>query len=82
LWWWCRLFDLIRVKEPRFRAAFYMALRNTLVAPTLDAAVAIAYEGGLAHLGSTGLVGVMRAEACEGRGRQQEELCLVVGWSL
>lgn len=38
-----RLFDLIRVKDPRFRAAFYFALRDTLVAADIDQATRIAY---------------------------------------
>ncbi|KAE8234564.1 hypothetical protein CF326_g388 [Tilletia indica] len=38
-----RLFDLIRVKDERFAAAFYFALRDTLVAPDLVTANRIAY---------------------------------------
>eukprot|EP00727_Mastigamoeba_balamuthi_P004554 m51a1_g14097 putative structural maintenance of chromosomes protein 4 (1237) ;mRNA; f:82387-87578 len=38
-----RLVDLIKLKNEKFRPAFYHALRNTLVAPNLDAASAIAY---------------------------------------
>lgn len=40
-----RLFDLVRVSDPKFRPAFYHGLRDTLVAENLDKAVAMAYEG-------------------------------------
>ncbi|KAI0640132.1 RecF/RecN/SMC protein [Trametes polyzona] len=40
-----RLFDLIKPKEPRFAPAFYKALRDTLVADTLDQANRIAFGG-------------------------------------
>lgn len=40
-----RLFDLIEISQPRLRPAFYMALRDTLVASSLDIAVKIAYVG-------------------------------------
>ena len=40
-----RLFDLVTVKEAAFKAAFYMALRDTLVAKDLDSAVRVAYVG-------------------------------------
>lgn len=40
-----RLYDLVRVADERFRAAFYFALRNTLVASDLDQAVRVAYQG-------------------------------------
>lgn len=33
-----RLFDLVRVKEPALRLAFWYALRNTLVVPDMDSA--------------------------------------------
>lgn len=39
-----RLFDLVRVKDNKFRTAFYFALRNTLVAPNLDTATKVAYS--------------------------------------
>ncbi|KAG1714925.1 Structural maintenance of chromosomes protein 4 [Nymphon striatum] len=38
-----RLFDLVRVKEPKLLNAFYFALRNTLVANNLDQATRIAF---------------------------------------
>jgi structural maintenance of chromosome 4 len=38
-----RLFDLIKPKEPRFAAAFYKGLSNTLVANDMDQATRIAY---------------------------------------
>ncbi|KAK0528142.1 Structural maintenance of chromosomes protein 4 [Tilletia horrida] len=38
-----RLFDLIKVKDERISAAFYFALRDTLVAPDLPTANRIAY---------------------------------------
>lgn len=38
-----RLFDLIRVEDPRISAAFYFSLSNTLVANDLDQATRIAY---------------------------------------
>lgn len=38
-----RLFDLIKPKEPRFAAAFYKAVGNTLVAENMDQANRIAY---------------------------------------
>ena len=38
-----RLFDLVRVREERVRLAFYFALRDTLVADSLDQASRIAY---------------------------------------
>ena len=41
-----RLFDLITPSDPALLPAFYMALRDTLVAKDLDAAVAMAYQGG------------------------------------
>jgi structural maintenance of chromosome 4 len=40
-----RLFDLITPKDVSLRPAFYMALKDTLVASDLDTAVSIAYEG-------------------------------------
>lgn len=40
-----RLFDRITAANPRVRCAFYFALRDTLVADSLDAARAIAYRG-------------------------------------
>lgn len=40
-----RLFDLIRPKDPAFRPAFYMALRDTLVTDDWDLATRVAYEG-------------------------------------
>lgn len=40
-----RLFDRVHVTDPRLRPVFYWALRDTLVAPTLDAARSIAYRG-------------------------------------
>ncbi len=41
-----RLFDQITPVDPRFREAFYLGLRDTLVAPDLDTATAVAYKGG------------------------------------
>lgn len=40
-----RLFDLIEPRSPDLMPAFYMAVRDTLVAPDLETAVRIAYEG-------------------------------------
>ncbi|EGO05390.1 hypothetical protein SERLA73DRAFT_101211 [Serpula lacrymans var. lacrymans S7.3] len=40
-----RLFDLIQPKEPRFAAAFYKGVSNTLVADNLDQANRIAFGG-------------------------------------
>ncbi|KAG8744660.1 hypothetical protein FRC10_009693 [Ceratobasidium sp. 414] len=40
-----RLFDLITPKEDKFAPAFYMALRDTLVADTLEQADKLAYSG-------------------------------------
>lgn len=40
-----RLYDLIKVRDPKFRRAFYFAMRDTLVTETLDQAVKIAYSG-------------------------------------
>jgi len=40
-----RLFDLIKPKEPRFAAAFYKGVRDTLVADDLDQANRIAFGG-------------------------------------
>lgn len=40
-----RLFDLIKPKDQRFAPAFYKALRDTLVAETLDQANRIAFGG-------------------------------------
>jgi structural maintenance of chromosome 4 len=40
-----RLFDLVTPKDEQYRAAFYMALRDTIVAPDLDTAVRVAYDG-------------------------------------
>ena len=40
-----RLFDLITPKHPRFAPAFYMAMRDTLVADNLENAERIAYSG-------------------------------------
>lgn len=39
-----RLFDLITMKEKKFAPAFYMAMRDTLVAPNLDAGEEIAFS--------------------------------------
>ena len=41
-----RLFDLITPTNVALMPAFYMALKDTLVAKDLDAAVAMAYQGG------------------------------------
>ncbi|CAM9849370.1 unnamed protein product, partial [Hapterophycus canaliculatus] len=41
-----RLFDLVEVSEPRFRPAFYMALRDTLVATDMATAMGAAYQNG------------------------------------
>ncbi|CAG0883478.1 unnamed protein product [Darwinula stevensoni] len=38
-----RLFDLVQIKDDRFRPAFYFTLRDTLVAESLDQATRIAY---------------------------------------
>ena len=43
-----RLFDLVVPNDPSLAPAFYMALKDTLVASDLDNAVKIAYEGGKA----------------------------------
>ncbi|CAE6464638.1 unnamed protein product [Rhizoctonia solani] len=39
-----RLFDLITMKEKKFAPAFYMAMRDTLVAPDLDSGEKIAFS--------------------------------------
>ncbi|NXX51325.1 SMC4 protein, partial [Tricholaema leucomelas] len=39
-----RLFDLVQVKDPRVRLAFYFALRDTLVAKDLDQATRVAFQ--------------------------------------
>ena len=66
-----RLYDLVRPCDDKYRPAFYMALRNTLVAPSLDAAVKIAYEGGfgdgwswiyVGHVQSITLVGWIKMD--------------------
>ncbi len=41
-----RLFDQITPVNSRFKEAFYLGLRDTLVAPDLDTATAVAYKGG------------------------------------
>ena len=41
-----RLFDLVKVPDARIRPAFYHALRNTLVAKTLDDGMKVAYQNG------------------------------------
>ena len=38
-----RLFDLIKVEDPKIANAFFFAVRNTLVADTLEQATRIAY---------------------------------------
>lgn len=38
-----RLYDLVQVKDPDVKIAFYFALKDTLVADTLDQATRIAY---------------------------------------
>ena len=40
-----RLFDLVQPKDAKYLPAFYFALRDTLVAPNLDNAMKIAYQG-------------------------------------
>ena len=40
-----RLFDLVNPKDAKYLPAFYFALRDTLVAPSLDTAMKIAYQG-------------------------------------
>lgn len=40
-----RLFDLIDVKDEKYKAAFYYGLRNTLVAKDLDEATKVAFSG-------------------------------------
>lgn len=44
-----RLFDLIKMKDQKYKPAFYYALENTLVAKNLDQAVSIAYVNGKAQ---------------------------------
>ena len=39
-----RLFDLVKVKDGAIRQAFYFALRDTLVADSLDQATRVAYQ--------------------------------------
>ncbi|KEP53194.1 structural maintenance of chromosomes protein [Rhizoctonia solani 123E] len=39
-----RLFDLVTMKEKKFAPAFYMAMRDTLVAPDLDSGEKIAFS--------------------------------------
>jgi chromosome segregation ATPase len=39
-----RLFDLVRVKDPKVSTAFFFALRNTLVADNLEKATRIAFQ--------------------------------------
>jgi hypothetical protein len=41
-----RLFDLVKIRDAAMRPAFYFALRDTLVATTIDQAVRIGYAGG------------------------------------
>ena len=41
-----RLFDLVNIPNDKLRPAFYHALRNTLVAPTLDDGMKVAYHKG------------------------------------
>ena len=43
-----RLFDLVTVKNPALRIAFYFGLRNTLVVKNLDQATKIVYKNGKA----------------------------------
>ena len=43
-----RLFDLITIKNPEFRCAFYSQMRNTLVTTDIDSATSIAY-GSVRH---------------------------------
>lgn len=38
-----RLYDLVQVTDPAVKIAFYFALKDTLVADTLDQATRIAY---------------------------------------
>ncbi|CAM9703744.1 unnamed protein product [Chrysoparadoxa australica] len=40
-----RLFDLITPTDQKYLPAFFLGLRDTLVAPDLDTAVAVAYQG-------------------------------------
>lgn len=40
-----RLYDMIQVRDDRFRIAFYFALRDTLATDNLDQASAIAFQG-------------------------------------
>ncbi|KAF7459016.1 Structural maintenance of chromosomes protein [Cryptosporidium felis] len=40
-----RLFELIKVKDPKFRIAWYFAVRETLVTENLDIAAKISYGG-------------------------------------
>ncbi|XP_071494646.1 structural maintenance of chromosomes protein 4-like [Diadema antillarum] len=44
-----RLYDLVRVKEEKFRIAFYYGLGNTLVAKDLEQATKIALQGQKRH---------------------------------
>ena len=44
-----RLFDLITVKEPVYKTAFYYALRDTLCADSLDHATKVAYNGSVKY---------------------------------
>ncbi len=38
-----RLYDLIQISDPKYRDAFYFALKDTLVSENLDIATKIAY---------------------------------------
>lgn len=40
-----RLFDLINISDPKFKPAFYFALRDTLVTENIDSATKIAFSG-------------------------------------
>ena len=44
-----RLYDLVRVKEEKFRIAFYYGLGNTMVSKDLEQATKIALQGTKRH---------------------------------
>lgn len=69
-----RLFDLVRVKEEHVKLAFYFALRDTVVADTLDQASRIAY-GKDRRWGRVVTIKVRHRAAAQYAGGQQPTCC-------
>eukprot|EP01035_Chromulina_nebulosa_P018767 gene18767-24534_t len=73
-----RLFDLIQLNDNKYKGAFYMSLRDTLVAKDLNTAVRIAYVGDKAVHRVVTLTGQLidTSGAMSGGGNNQRSGCM------